>query len=239
MIAEWLWILAGLRDVASIARYNSKIADYSDDGMVFAGAYGPRLSKQWNWIVDTLTNDPDSRQAVAGIWTPQPEKSKDIPCTTQAQFLIRGGKLHSIWTMRSNDLWLGLTYDFFNQSMITNALAAVLKLPVGSLTLNTGSSHVYERDLDLITGVLENSLLGECLESPQLAKWPAAVSILYQDQYVLKYGNEQEIAYYLALASGKSELALNVLRELAPRAEKKIQFEAPGPRQSFDVRESK
>src|SRR6185312_12484424 len=44
LIAEWLWILGGSNDVASIAAYNKKLMEFSDDGLTFSGAYGPRLS---------------------------------------------------------------------------------------------------------------------------------------------------------------------------------------------------
>src|SRR5712691_3901798 len=44
MVAEWLWIALGRNDVATVARYNPEIAQFSDDGLTFTGAYGPRLS---------------------------------------------------------------------------------------------------------------------------------------------------------------------------------------------------
>lgn len=44
---------------------------------------------QLTWCVQKLREDPDSRQAVATIWTPCPGPSKDVPCTISAQFLLR------------------------------------------------------------------------------------------------------------------------------------------------------
>src|SRR5690606_9539658 len=41
-LMEALWMLAGRRDVAWINQFNSNIANYSDDGVVFHGAYGHR-----------------------------------------------------------------------------------------------------------------------------------------------------------------------------------------------------
>src|SRR5258708_7099589 len=63
MVAEWLWILFGRKDVSTIARYNKNIAQFSDDGVEFYGAYGPRIRSQWNHVVTALTDDADSRQA--------------------------------------------------------------------------------------------------------------------------------------------------------------------------------
>src|SRR5205814_10655140 len=94
MIAEWLWIQAGRQDVAFPASYNSQVKQFSDDGVIFNGAYGPRLQPQWKRVISTLRRDPDSRQAVAVIWRPDDANdiamgvSKDVPCTIAAQFLL-------------------------------------------------------------------------------------------------------------------------------------------------------
>jgi thymidylate synthase len=147
-IAEALWILNGQNDLESLTKYNKKYAEFSDDGLTLAGAYGPRLKSQISHVVNSLRKDRDSRQAVATIWTPNPIRSKDIPCTISAQFLIRHGELYSIWNMRSSDAWLGLPYDLFSFGLYTNYIAAVLDIPTGPMQLNLGSSHLYQPHLD-------------------------------------------------------------------------------------------
>lgn len=144
MVAEWLWIAKGRDDVAGVARYNSKIKEFSDDGVKFAGAYGPRLAPQWEWVKKKIEQDANTRQAIASIWTPNPASSKDIPCTLNFQFLYRDERLNCIATMRSSDVWLGLPYDIFNFSMLTNTLANEMKLKPGWLQMNLGSSHWYQ-----------------------------------------------------------------------------------------------
>jgi thymidylate synthase len=144
MLAEFLWIAGGFNDLETLTRYNGKYKAFSDDGLVLTGAYGPRLLPQWRFVLETLRRDPDSRQAIATIWTPSPSPSKDIPCTVAAQFFIRDGELHSIWTMRSSDLWLGLPYDVWTFSMLQAMVAAELRVSVGSLTMQLGSAHLYE-----------------------------------------------------------------------------------------------
>ena len=180
MIAEWLWIAAGRNDVASIAKYNKHIAQFSDDGVVFAGAYGPRIAPQIPWALEQLTK-PGSRQAVVQIWTPTPAPSRDVPCTLSWQLFVRNGALHAIVTMRSSDVWLGLPYDFVNFSLLTMGLAGELKLMPGSLIFNLGSSHLYDRDRvkahDVITA--PNAL--RCIDSPQLPCQPPANEILNYD----------------------------------------------------------
>lgn len=154
MAAEAWWILSGRNDVASISPFSSHIAYFSNDGRHFDGAYGPRIVDQLRYVVDTLRNDPDSRQAVLEIWRPNPRESKDVPCTLCVQWLIRDGKLHCIDTMRSSDAWLGWPYDVFNFSMLSAYVLLLLrtrfdpegvfaKLELGALWLTAGSSHLY------------------------------------------------------------------------------------------------
>lgn len=178
MVAEWLWILAGRNDVVSLAKYNKQIAQFSDDGVTFNGAYGPRLSEQWREIVHKLRCDRDSRQAVAAIFFPFDisRKTKDVPCTLGLQVLIRDDNyLHGIVTMRSQDLWLGLPYDFFTFSMLCNGLAAELDATPGSLTFNVGSAHIYEPNWEAVMSLTGQ---GYCVSSPELRRIPAAHAML-------------------------------------------------------------
>lgn len=136
MLAEAWWILSGRNDVAGIAKYSPHIAAYSNDGVRFDGAYGPRVIDQVRFICDTLEEDWESRQAVLEIWRPNPRPSKDIPCTINVQWMIRarenedGDKeyfLHCFDTMRSSDAWLGWPYDVFNFSMLSAAIAIEMR----------------------------------------------------------------------------------------------------------------
>jgi thymidylate synthase len=172
MIAEWLWIEAGRDDVKFIEQYNRNITQFSDDGNIFNGAYGPRLAPQWDYVINSLHN-PDTRQAVATIWTPSPSKSLDIPCTVAFQFLIRGGKLNLIATMRSSDSWLGLPYDMFNFSMIANGIAGKLGVEPGELIMQLGSLHLYEQNWDQAKVLINNSD-SQTIWSPKLPDRPPA-----------------------------------------------------------------
>lgn len=155
MAAEAYWILSGDNKLASIEPYNKNIAQFSDDGLTFAGAYGPRYINQRQYVIDTLSRDPDSRQAVITIWQPNPAPSKDIPCTVALNFMIRERRLHLHVFMRSSDAWLGVPYDVFNFTMMACDIAAMLNTtrdePIvpGVLFLTMASSHLYLTNLDL------------------------------------------------------------------------------------------
>jgi thymidylate synthase len=126
------------------------IANFSDNGETFFGAYGPKILDQVRHVIDTLVNDPWSRQAVITIWRENPPSSKDIPCTISAQFFIRDGKLHCVDNMRSSDVWLGLPYDMFNFSMLSAYIALAIwnktnrRIHLGQLSMNLGSLHLYD-----------------------------------------------------------------------------------------------
>ena len=158
--AEAWWILSGSNSLTSIAQYNKVMEKFSDDGRTLFGAYGPKLEEQMENVLHVLRSDLQSRQAVVNIWRENPPASKDIPCTVNLQWLVRGDKVHCIDTMRSSDIWLGWPYDVFTFSMVTWAIVAELnrhlarKVEVGNLRLNAGSQHLYYRDLPKATPAL-------------------------------------------------------------------------------------
>lgn len=158
LFGEAAWILSGSNRVRDIEPFMKNITKFSDDGITFFGAYGPKVSDQLAYVVDTLINDLDSRQAVINIWREKPAPTKDVPCTLSLQFLVRDNVIHTVVTMRSSDAWLGWVYDVFNFSMITKWVAIALRkrmcndsrfsnLQLGSLTLTAGSQHLYEHDI--------------------------------------------------------------------------------------------
>lgn len=163
MTAEAAWILSGDNRLATIKRYSPFIWEFSDDGMFYSGAYGPRIIDQLTYVCDMLAEDPDTRQAVIDVWRPNPRAGRDIPCTLSFQFLARDGKLHCVQSMRSSDIWLGYPYDAFNAAMLTGYIILLLRdrksktradLKIGTHTMLVGSQHVYEKDVKDVAPLL-------------------------------------------------------------------------------------
>jgi thymidylate synthase len=187
MFGEAAWMLEGRNDVESVSKYVDGVKRFSDDGVTFFGAYGPKIITQTSYIVDTLTKDKDSRQAVLNIWRENPRSSKDIPCTLSLQFFLREASddlwLHTVATMRSNDVWLGTPYDTFNFSAISFYIACHLnkvgiKCKLGSLNIQAGSRHIYENDFKKLDDVFTshhhdeselsfNSLINKYKDNPK------------------------------------------------------------------------
>lgn len=151
---ELVWYLAARNDVQMMEYYSKMMKNFSDDGETLNSAYGYRIFgnhpalpfNQWEHVVDQLKTDPDTRQAVIHLHTPNNKKTKDEVCTLTLQFMIRDGKLDMITNMRSNDIVWGFTYDVFSFTTFQELIANELGIEVGTYFHNAASMHIYEKD---------------------------------------------------------------------------------------------
>lgn len=187
MAAECFWILSGDNTVEGIAPYMQIIKTFSDDGVTFFGAYGPKVTSQISYIINKLDADPNTRQATLTIWRENPPETKDYPCTIAMSFFIRNDAIHCHTTMRSNDLWLGRPYDVFNFSMITNAIRLWLKkkYKLGSLYLTATSMHLYENNFENAHEVLE---MGPS-KSPKIKDFSSPIELMESLDQVRQTGD--------------------------------------------------
>lgn len=170
LTGEAVWITDGDDRVETIAPFNKRIADFSDDGKTFFGAYGPRVVDQVPYVVRALIDDPESRQAVLTLWRRDIARfkrqhgrpSKDVPCTIAMSFNVRNDHLNTHVFMRSSDAWLGVPYDFFNFTMIGAMVACGVNRHHRARIEHLGwthwtavSAHLYERDREGVTACLE------------------------------------------------------------------------------------
>jgi len=165
-LIEALWILNGRSNVSTLKFYNAKMADYSDDGKTFYGAYGQRLRggefnpdsvfangfggyEQLTGVIQKLTDDQMSRQAVAVIWDVKDlyNQSKDIPCNDMLMFTLRNGRLDMTIICRSNDvIWGAYGANAVQFSFIMQYVAAGLGAKVGAMFQMSNNYHVYTED---------------------------------------------------------------------------------------------
>lgn len=154
MAAEAANILAGDNRLSSIASFAPQMTRLSEDGLTMSGHYGPPFRDQLSYVLNALTKDPGSRQAVCQLWRPRPALGGEIPCTLQLQWIVRSDKLYCLAGMRSSDSWMGLVYDWHAFSMMSAYVALALRpklgaLHLGTLTVTAGSQHLYKLDWDL------------------------------------------------------------------------------------------
>lgn len=158
---ESLWILAGRNDVEYLEQFNSKIHQFSDNGLTFHGAYGHRLrfpytptqnhTDQLREVVERLKKDPTTRQAVMQIWMPYDlvAVTKDPPCNLTVHFLARGGYLNMTVFCRSNDIvWGAYGANVVQFSVIQEFVASACGLQVGIYNQISDSYHGYSERED-------------------------------------------------------------------------------------------
>lgn len=169
-IAETAWILAGRNDVTWLKNYLPRATDFSDDGLTWRAAYGPRLRKQLDYVVDILNRDPFTRQAVLTLWDPEVDRNpgKDIACNNWLHFLGRGEHLHLHVGIRSNDIiwgWSGI--NTFEWSVLLEIVAYMTGFHPGEIHYSVSSEHLYEHHWKRAQEIVEAPRIQEyCVPSP-------------------------------------------------------------------------
>lgn len=111
---------------------------------------------QYDNVRAELKANPNSRRAVMIYNRPsmhydyKKDGMSDFVCTYANTFLIREGKLHSHYIMRSNDAIFGANNDFAWAKYVQKMLANDLDAEVGDLIWTASSLHVYERHFKFI-----------------------------------------------------------------------------------------
>lgn len=149
---EALWIIGGRQDVAFLAQFNKRMADYSDNGKTFHAPYGFRLrhmmlTDQIEAAITLLREKPDTRQCVMHIWNADLDLgavSKDIPCNDMIFLKIRDGALNMTVCCRSNDaIWGAYGANAVQFSMMQEYIADRVGVEIGHYRQVSDSFHVY------------------------------------------------------------------------------------------------
>jgi thymidylate synthase len=128
--------------------YGNEFYEHNEDG-----TYLEYMRTPWQWCVESLKQDKDTRQAILRFSLPEHQwmGNKDQTCTMHGNFLIRDDKLYLTIVMRSNDLMKGLVYDLpwfvsLMDKMIDELKPTYPALEKGSYTHTVHSMHIYEKD---------------------------------------------------------------------------------------------
>jgi thymidylate synthase len=174
LAGELLWYFSGRNDIDFIRRYSKFWENITNEDGTLNSAYGYQLwgiknkhgFTEWDWAVESLKKDCDSRQAIIRFNKPDVSflGNKDFVCTLTGTFQIRNSKLNLEINMRSSDAILGLTYDVPFFSLLVQAMVSELKetypiIEAGSLTMMLNSSHIYERHFDLVDDMLKHEFV--------------------------------------------------------------------------------
>lgn len=170
-IAEVVWILTGRNDSAFLNYFNRQLPKYAGHGDTYHGAYGYRFRHhlgvdQLERAYNVLKTKPDSRQVVLQIWdgicdlpdSSGKEASTDIPCNIVSILRVRDERLEWMQILRSNDVYRGLPYNLVQFTTLQEVIAGWLGLELGEYNQISNSLHVYERDLEHISGLSSDQL---------------------------------------------------------------------------------
>lgn len=138
----------------------------------WAYTYHSRMAEQFDFILQELRRNPDSRRAVIDIRDWRVDCSKDSPaCLQHIQYFIRGGKLHCKVLFRSNDACKASYMNAFALIMLQNRFAEQLGLPIGSYTHRANSYHVYAKDYPVLEGYVNRIQSGSPVTYDYAGNW--------------------------------------------------------------------
>ena len=172
--AELIWYFSGHNDTSFISKF-AKFWESIDNGNgTVNSAYGNLIFReknrfnisQYQWALESLIKDKDSRQAILHFNKPshQWEGNKDFVCTLTGVLQIRDSSLNFTIDMRSNDLILGTPTDAAFFVVLQNQMYCHLKkyypdLKIGTYTHIAHSLHIYERHFGLVEEMLKNEFV--------------------------------------------------------------------------------
>ena len=118
--------------------------------------YSERNGYQYKNVLETLRQNPDTRQATMVYNRPSIHTDaylrgrSDFICTNAVNYFIRNGKLYAVVQMRSNDVIFGYRNDYAWQKYTLDNLVEELRydsidVTAGEITWQAASLHIYER----------------------------------------------------------------------------------------------
>lgn len=128
--------------------------------------YSEANGSQYDMVLKELISNQDTRRAQMIYTRPTMhidycrDGMSDFMCTSNVQYLIRGGKLITCVYMRSNDAIFGYRNDWHWQNTVAQRLvddlvAAGVDVELGEIYWNASSLHVYERHFYLVDHYLK------------------------------------------------------------------------------------
>jgi thymidylate synthase len=146
-------------DPKALEQYRQEMLDGILDFEVERGnweyTYHLRMANQFDWILDELRRNPDSRRAIISVRDEEDLKSGNPACLQSVHYLLRNGKLHCKVLFRSNDATKAAYMNAFALVCLQKRFADALNVPVGSYTHRANSFHVYERDWAMFDGYVK------------------------------------------------------------------------------------
>lgn len=127
------------------------ILDFEVEKGNWVYTYHQRMEDQFQFIVDELRRNPDSRRAVILVRDKALDMgSTDPACLQHIQYFIRNNALHCKVLFRSNDAVKATFMNAFALIKLQERFANELGVAVGTYTHRANSFHAYENDFALL-----------------------------------------------------------------------------------------
>ncbi len=196
-LGEFCWHLSASDELDFIEFYAPQWRNFAEDNATIRGScYGRKVFQrsanplsQWERTIQLLKEDSHSRRAVLYFNDSSDNFeafSKDVPCASSLQFLVRDGRVHAVTHMRSNDAIWGLPYDIFLFTMLQELMSCELNLELGTYSHSVASLHIYERHFNLAEKILRNDY--ESFEMPVMENPKQAFEFLRVESITRKQG---------------------------------------------------
>ena len=163
--------MAGIIDITKeeLEEYEKSILSKAvPDGVkyTYGNRYRDQFGKdQFQYMVDTLTEKPFSRRAVATLWIPAIDiEAKEGPCLDLYQAIIEGEYLHLLTYIRANDVYNGWPRNIYGILKNQQELCQCLGYQKGYVNTIGGSAHIYERNFADLEKPLNEKNISFCEE---------------------------------------------------------------------------
>lgn len=170
---NWTW--EGHSDISELFGDNPNARKFEPEVGGRNTAYGPRIKRQWEGLMQELEASPESRRATLLILEADDQEilpgkregnlKTEYPCTIALTFMVRGNALNCHAMMRSNNMVTTVCYDVYNfTNLMFKAWQRLRKtypaLLLGSYYHTATSAHIVEDELGLAEKILaERGLL--------------------------------------------------------------------------------
>ncbi len=167
--ANWPWYKGNVEEHKQpgqfshtyMERYWPKYINWASDEEAQDQMFGIRYNYgDLNDVVDLLARSPFTRQAVLPVWFPEDTGAvhgERVPCSLYYHFLLRDGKLHCTYAIRSCDYFRHFKDDVYLTARLVQWVIHKLQeemaqghdwavVKPGFLTMHIGSLHVFEAE---------------------------------------------------------------------------------------------
>lgn len=105
---------------------------------------GRRTFDQLQYVIDTLSESPNSRRLVVNAWHPANAAVSTLPpCHYSFVFNVQGDRLNCHLTQRSGDIALGIPFNIAAYALLTNVVAQQTGFKPGTFAHTIVDAHVY------------------------------------------------------------------------------------------------